>query len=87
MMIQYLTNLDPASVQKLLEAHKALGPDNISPRLLKETGGFMAPLLTLIFQTPVNYLMNGRKPIWYHVTRKVPEIIPEIIQDITIQFR
>ena len=46
-------NIDLVGVQKLLEdldVHKASGPDNIPPRLLKDTADLMAPLLTLIFQ-------------------------------------
>ena len=46
-------NIDPVGVQKLLkdlDAYKAPGPDNIPPRLLKDTADLMAPLLTLIFQ-------------------------------------
>ena len=50
-------NIDLVGVQKLLEdldAHKALGPDNIPPRLLKDTADLMAPLLTLIFPASLN---------------------------------
>ena len=50
-------NIDPVRVLKLLEyldAHKAPGPANIPPRLLKDTADLMAPLLTLIFQASLN---------------------------------
>jgi len=49
--------IDPIGVQKLLEdldPHKAPGPDNIPPRLLKDTADLMEPLLTLIFQASVD---------------------------------
>jgi hypothetical protein len=35
---------------KGLHAHKALGPDNLSPRLLKERSSEIAPLLQLVNQ-------------------------------------
>ena len=44
-------------MQKLLkdlDAHKAPGPDNIPPRLLKDTADLMAPLLAQIFQASLN---------------------------------
>ena len=39
-------NISPAGVQKLLETldpHKSFGPDNISPRILKELAAVLSP--------------------------------------------
>ena len=44
-------------VQKLLchlNPHKATGPDQVSPRLLKETAKQISPALTLLFQASIN---------------------------------
>jgi hypothetical protein len=49
-------------VQKLLchlNPHKATGPDQVSPRLLKETAKQISPALTLVFQASIN---QGKVP-------------------------
>ena len=46
-------------VQKLLchlNPHKATGPDQVSPGLLKETAKQISPALTLVFQASINQL-------------------------------
>ena len=50
-----LENLDP---------HKAMGPDNIPSKLLKETASLMAPLLAFIYQSSLH---QGKLPAeWKH---------------------
>ena len=69
-----------------LDAHKALGPDNIPPRLLKDTADLMAPLPTLIFQASLNQGLvpdDWKKANVVPVTKKAPEIA----QGIIAQFR
>ena len=69
-------NIDPVGVQKLLEdldAHKAPGPDNIPPRLLKDTADLMAPLLTLIFQASLLVPDDWKKANVVPCHKKVPE--------------
>ena len=49
-------------VQTLLchhNPHKATGPDQVSPRLLKETAKQISPALTLVFQASIN---QGKVP-------------------------
>ena len=49
-------------IQKLLchfNPHKATGPDQVSPRLLKETAKQIFPALTLVFQASIN---QGKVP-------------------------
>lgn len=49
--------ISPVGVQKLLEAlepHKSLGPDNISPRLLRELAPVLSPFLANLFQQSVD---------------------------------
>jgi hypothetical protein len=42
-----------------LNPHKATGPDQVSPRLLKETAKQISPALTLVFQASIN---QGKVP-------------------------
>ena len=42
-----------------LGINKSTAPDNISPRLLKETGAVIAPVLTFIFNQSVNSSPQG----------------------------
>jgi hypothetical protein len=42
-----------------LNPHKATGPDQISPRLLKETAKQISPALTLVYQASIN---QGKVP-------------------------
>ena len=50
-VLSLLTNIDP---------HKATGPDNIPPRLLRETAYQMAPLLSFIFQSSLDQVANWK---------------------------
>ena len=50
-------NITENGVQKILanlNPHKAWGPDNISPRVLKELSSSIAPILTMIFRSSLN---------------------------------
>ena len=50
-------NISSAWVQKLLETlnqHKSLGPDNISPRILKELATVLSPFLSKLFQQSID---------------------------------
>ena len=42
-----------------LNPHRATGPDQVSPKLLKETGKQISPALTLVFQASIN---QGKVP-------------------------
>ena len=69
-VLSLLTNIDP---------HKATGPDNIPPRLLRETAYQMAPLLTFIFQSsldqgklPADWKLANITPLYKKGSRIVP---------------
>ena len=61
-------NIQVNGVKKLLlgqNPHKASGPDQISPKFLKELASSIAPTLSLIIKLPMNrvrFLMTGKEP-------------------------
>ena len=59
-VLSLLINIDP---------HKATGPDNIPPRLLRETAYQMAPLLTFIFQSSLD---QGKLPADWKLANITP---------------
>ena len=67
-------------VQKLLchlNPHKATGPNQVSPRLLKETAKQISPALTWYFKpqsTKVKYQKNGNLPPSHHSSKKETEV-------------
>ena len=57
-----------------LNVHKAIGPDNIPARFLKETSYIIAPILTESFKPLyqlVTYLVIGRRQVLHQSLRKV----------------
>jgi hypothetical protein len=62
----------PAGVEKLLKSlkdHKASGPDDISPRLLKHLAPHLAPVLTLLYRAT---LKQGTIPDEWRTAHVVP---------------
>ena len=70
-----------------LDINKSTGPDNISPRLLKETGAVIAPVLTFIFNQS---LLTGELPDdWrmadiFPLHKKGPRNLPENYRPISL---
>ena len=65
-------NISAAGVQKLLEIldpHKAVGPDNISPRILKELAAVLSPFLSKLFQQSID---SGELPIDWKLINVCP---------------
>ena len=54
---------------KSLKAHKAPGPDQISPRVLKEMANVIAPILTTIFRKSYDSVVA--KILRLHHTQKL----------------
>ena len=77
-------NVHPNGVKKLLrnlKPHKATGPDDISPRFLKEMAEPLTPILTLIFlaslkqgQTPDDWKEANVSPIFKKGDKSQPAI-------------
>ena len=78
--------VDPKGVLKLLNGlniHKAPGPDGLSARVLKECSSEIAPILTLMYTMSrllrALYQMIGDKRMWRRFSRKVKNIMQQII--------
>ena len=75
-------NISAAGVQKLFETldpHKAVGPDNISPRILKELAAVLCPFLSNLFQQssesvklPIDWKLANVCPIYKSGCHKNP---------------
>jgi len=77
-MVLQICHLDNEGVLKLLldlQPHKATGPDKISTRLLNEIAYIIVPVLTLLFQASLVYLMIGKQPMFAQYLRKMTILI------------
>jgi len=72
---------------KALDVHKAYGPDNIPPRVLKEAAYIIAPLVTELFR---RYLQSGEVPLDWRlanitlIMKKGDRSIPSNYQPISL---
>ena len=58
-----------------LKPHKAPGPDGIPPRFLRDMATSIAPILTIIFQASLNFLMFGKQLQLHPYLRKAHVLI------------
>jgi hypothetical protein len=75
----YVLESDVREVIKKVNVNKAYGPDEISPRLVKEAGESIIPILTKIFNkslTLAKFPLHGRGQMSYQSIRKRRPFLP-----------